>query len=179
MFPRRQDYGLKRSGGARSGSMLSFRSAVNSGSVRRSSAVLPSLLTFLVIIASGGLLLMIEKGMLNGMETPSPRGSGDGRRLDFSRHSGERSREAVDLESQVGGRSAPWSCAFPRANRLNQIRFSPTACFRSQTRGLGAFRAVSSVKCSGLVYVNGRFSLKQIKTAFARLLKTDLNVISE
>uniref|UniRef100_A0A3Q4G5F7 Carbohydrate sulfotransferase n=1 Tax=Neolamprologus brichardi TaxID=32507 RepID=A0A3Q4G5F7_NEOBR len=66
---------------------------------RRSSAVLPSLLTFLVIVASGGLLLMIEKGMLNGMETPSPRSNG--RRLDFNRgQAGGRSPDAADLESQ-------------------------------------------------------------------------------
>uniref|UniRef100_A0A3Q1GQM7 Carbohydrate sulfotransferase n=1 Tax=Acanthochromis polyacanthus TaxID=80966 RepID=A0A3Q1GQM7_9TELE len=61
---------------ARSGSLINFRSAVSSVSVRRSSAVLPSVLTFLVIVASGGLLLMIEKGMLNSVETPSPRGDG-------------------------------------------------------------------------------------------------------
>uniref|UniRef100_A0A3B3H828 Carbohydrate sulfotransferase n=1 Tax=Oryzias latipes TaxID=8090 RepID=A0A3B3H828_ORYLA len=42
-------------------------------SLRRGSTVLPSVLTFLVIVASGGLLMMIEKGMLNGMETPAPK----------------------------------------------------------------------------------------------------------
>ncbi len=99
MLPRRQDYGMKRAGGARSGSVINFRTAVNSGSVRRSSAVLPSVLTFLVIVASGGLLLMIEKGMLNSMETPPPRGSG--KRLDFIRQVGKQSRTAVDVESQV------------------------------------------------------------------------------
>ncbi|XP_030290081.1 carbohydrate sulfotransferase 14 [Sparus aurata] len=99
MLPRRQDYGVKRSGGARSGTVINFRSAVNSGSVRRSSAVLPSVLTFLVIVASGGLLLMIEKGMLNSMETPPPRGSG--RRLDFMRQVGKNSPAAVDVESQI------------------------------------------------------------------------------
>ena len=102
MLPRRQDYGVKRSGGARSGTVINFRSAVNSGSVRRSSAVLPSVLTFLVIVASGGLLLMIEKGMLNSMETPPPRGSG--RRLDFMRQVGKNSPAAADVESQVESR---------------------------------------------------------------------------
>lgn len=43
---------------------------------------------------------MIEKGMLNGMETPSPRSKG--RRLDFHRgQAGGRSPDAADLESQV------------------------------------------------------------------------------
>lgn len=96
MLPRRQDYGLNR---ARSSSVLNFRSGVKSGSVRRSSAMLPSVLTFLVIVASGGLLLMIEKGMLNSMETPPPRGSG--RRLDFMRQVGKQGPAAVDLDSQV------------------------------------------------------------------------------
>ena len=99
MVPRRQDYMMKRSGGARSGSVINFRTTLNSGSVRRSSAVLPSVLTFLVIVASGGLLLMIEKGMLNSMETPPPRGSG--KRLDFIRQAGKQSPAAVDVESQV------------------------------------------------------------------------------
>lgn len=100
MLPRRQDYGMKRTGGVRGGSVINFRTTVNSGSVRRSSsAVLPSVLTFLVIVASGGLLLMIEKGMLNSMETPPPRGSG--KRLDFIRQAGRQSPDAVDVESQV------------------------------------------------------------------------------
>lgn len=99
MVPRRQEYGLNRAAGARSGSVVNFRTAGNSGSVRRSSAVLPSVLTFLVIVASGGLLLMIEKGMLNSMETPPPRGSG--RRMDLSGQAGRPSRGAVDVESQV------------------------------------------------------------------------------
>lgn len=100
MLPRRQEYGMKRSGGARSGSVINFRSAMKLSSGRRSSAVLPSLLTFLVIVASGGLLLMIEKGMLNGMETPSPRGNG--RQLDLHRgQAGGRSPDAADMESQV------------------------------------------------------------------------------
>lgn len=96
MVPRRQDYGMKRSGGTRSSSVINFRTT---GSVRRSSAVLPSVLTFLVIVASGGLLLMIEKGMLNSMETPPPRGSG--KRLDFMRQAAKHSPAAVDVESQV------------------------------------------------------------------------------
>ncbi|KAM3619603.1 uncharacterized protein V6R79_010738 [Siganus canaliculatus] len=96
MLPRRQDYGVKRNGGPRGGSVINFRTTVTSGSVRRSSAVLPSVLTFLVIVASGGLLLMIEKGMLNSMETPPPRGSG-GRRLDFMRQS----PAAVDVDTQI------------------------------------------------------------------------------
>lgn len=99
MVPRRQDYGMKRSGGARSGSVINFRTTLKSGSVRRSSAVLPSVLTFLVIVASGGLLLMIEKGMLNSMDTPPPRGNG--RRLDFIRQAGKHSSAAVDEDSQV------------------------------------------------------------------------------
>lgn len=99
MLPRRQDYGMKRTGAVRSGSVINFRSALNSGSGRRSSAVLPSVLTFLVIVASGGLLLMIEKGMLNSMETPPPRGSG--KRLDFMRQVGKHNPAAVDVESQV------------------------------------------------------------------------------
>ncbi|XP_037627197.1 carbohydrate sulfotransferase 14 [Sebastes umbrosus] len=114
MLPRRQDYGMNRPGGGpRSSSVISFRtpvSPVGSGrsSVRRSSAVLPSVLTFLVIVASGGLLLMIEKGMLNSMETPPPRGNrgnrdGDGNgRLDFIRQAAERlSPAAVDQDSQI------------------------------------------------------------------------------
>lgn len=99
MAPRRQDHGAKRSEAARSSSVMNFRTTVKSGSVRRSSAVLPSVLTFLVIVASGGLLLMIEKGMLNSMGTPPPRGNG--RRLDFIRQAGKHSSAAVDVESQV------------------------------------------------------------------------------
>lgn len=78
--------------------MINFRKTVNSGSLRRSSAVLPSVLTFAVIVASGGLLLMIEKGMLNSMETPPP--------LGYSKRSGypRQARNldpAVDAESQI------------------------------------------------------------------------------
>lgn len=101
MAPRRQDYGAQRPVAARNGSVLDFRSA-GSGSVRRGSAVLPSVLTFLVIVASGGLLLMIEKGMLNGMETPSPRGGGGGGgRREASGPLGKRTSAAVDVEAQV------------------------------------------------------------------------------
>ncbi|XP_056132080.1 carbohydrate sulfotransferase 14 [Lampris incognitus] len=98
MFPRKQDYATKRAGGARSGSVLNFRTALGSGSVRRSSAVLPSVLTFAVIVASGGLLLMIEKGMLNSMETPPPRGGG--KRPDYVRQIRQHNA-AEDAESQI------------------------------------------------------------------------------
>lgn len=107
MASRRQEYGLNKTAGIRSSSVVNFRNAMNSGSFRRSSAVLPSVLTFLVIVASGGLLLMIEKGMLNGIETPPPRGSG--RRLELMGQADRHSREAVDVESQVtlGSRFCP------------------------------------------------------------------------
>lgn len=78
---------------------MNFRTTVNTGSLRRSSAVLPSVLTFAVIVASGGLLLMIEKGMLNSMETPPP--LGNGKRSDYLR-AVQRHDPAVDAESQVG-----------------------------------------------------------------------------
>lgn len=71
MLPNRADTPVKRHGAARLAG--TFRTPVSSVSVRRSSAVLPSLLTFLVIVASGGLLMMIEKGMLNSVEAPGPR----------------------------------------------------------------------------------------------------------
>ncbi|KAM9848298.1 carbohydrate sulfotransferase 14 [Aulostomus maculatus] len=98
MLPRRQESSARRTGGARNSSGMNFRTTVSSVSARRSSAVLPSVLTFLVIVASGGLLLMIEKGMLNSMETPPPRG--DGKRLDFLRQAGKQ-RRAADEESQI------------------------------------------------------------------------------
>ncbi|XP_077389283.1 carbohydrate sulfotransferase 14 [Festucalex cinctus] len=95
MAPRRPD-SAKRSGGVRA---ADFRSSGSAASARRhSAAVLPSVLTFLVIVASGGLLLMIEKGMLSGVETPPPRGI---RRLGVDRHTGQRERVADDVESQV------------------------------------------------------------------------------
>lgn len=59
---------------------------------RRRSALLPSVLTFAVIVASGGLLLLIEKGMLNTVSPPSP--------LSNSRKAQHR-HPAVDVESQV------------------------------------------------------------------------------
>lgn len=99
MVPRRQEYGVKRAGETRSSSVINFRTTMKSGSVRRSSAVVPSVLTFLVIVASGGLLLMIEKGMLNNIERPPPRSSG--KRLDFMGQPGKNSRAAVDVDSQV------------------------------------------------------------------------------
>ncbi|XP_057697650.1 carbohydrate sulfotransferase 14 [Corythoichthys intestinalis] len=96
MAPRRSD-SARRScvdGGVRG---PDFRSAGSAGR-RHSAAVLPSVLTFLVIVASGGLLLMIEKGMLNGVETPPPRGS---KRLDVGRLTGQPERVAEDVESQI------------------------------------------------------------------------------
>ncbi|KAK5614185.1 Carbohydrate sulfotransferase 14 [Crenichthys baileyi] len=99
MLPHRQDYGKRRSDGLRSGPVTSFRSAGTPSSVRRSSAVLPSVLTFLVVLASGGLLLMIEKGMLNSMETPSPRGNA--RRLELTRESRTHGSDGVDVDSEI------------------------------------------------------------------------------
>lgn len=98
MAPSKQDFSLKRSSGARSGSVLNLRTPVNSLPLRRSSAVLPSVLTFAVIVASGGLLLMIEKGLLNSVDTPPPRGNG--KKIDYlspSRHQSS----ATDAESQI------------------------------------------------------------------------------
>lgn len=99
MLPRRPDCGGTRTG---SGSVVSFRTTgTDPGSARRGSAVLPSVLTFLVIVASGGLLLMIEKGMLSGVETPAPRG--DGQRPSSARRPGERQPglAAEDVDSQI------------------------------------------------------------------------------
>ncbi|KAK7889596.1 hypothetical protein WMY93_025156 [Mugilogobius chulae] len=76
MFLLKADHSKKRLGGARSGPPGALRVTMNSVSARRSSAVLPSVLTFLVIVASGGLLMMIEKGMLNTVEAPGPRAMG-------------------------------------------------------------------------------------------------------
>ncbi|MEQ2273431.1 hypothetical protein XENORESO_004046, partial [Xenotaenia resolanae] len=98
MLPRRQDYGKRTSDGLRSGPVTSFRSAGSPSSVHRGSAVLPSVLTFLVVVASGGLLLMIEKGMLNSMETPSPRGNA--RRLELFRESRTHGSDGVDVDSE-------------------------------------------------------------------------------
>lgn len=63
MFPFAADRSVKRHGIV----------TVSSTSLRRSSSALPSVLTFLVIVASGGLLMMIEKGMLSAVEAPGPR----------------------------------------------------------------------------------------------------------
>ncbi|XP_016311774.1 carbohydrate sulfotransferase 14-like [Sinocyclocheilus anshuiensis] len=72
MPPHKKEYGIKRA----SGSLVHFRPSVSATTVRRHSAVVPSVLTFAVIVASGGLLLMIEKGMLNSVQTPPPRANG-------------------------------------------------------------------------------------------------------
>ncbi|XP_072538743.1 carbohydrate sulfotransferase 14 [Salminus brasiliensis] len=88
MPPRRAESGLKRVSVSRS------RSVLSSG---RHSAVLPSVLTFAVIVASGGLLLLIEKGMLNGVDTPPP--LANGRRPDF--FSSKQQEPGVDVESQI------------------------------------------------------------------------------
>lgn len=106
MVPRRHDYGSKKSGGGgRTSSVVNFRTAASPATVRRSSAVLPSVLTFLVLVASGGLLVMIEKGMLNSMETPPPRGSG--RRLDVGGQAARHSSGAADVETQVEQHQVP------------------------------------------------------------------------
>lgn len=76
MFSFPAETSVRRPGGARSARLGNLRVTMNSVSVRRSSAVLPSVLTFLVIVASGGLLMMIEKGMLNTVEAPGPRAMG-------------------------------------------------------------------------------------------------------
>ncbi|XP_068599858.1 carbohydrate sulfotransferase 14 [Brachionichthys hirsutus] len=73
----------------------SLKRSVNWSPVRRNSAFLPSVLTFLVIVASGGLLLMIERGMLRGVEAPPRRGGRDAL-LERRRVS-----PAEDLESQL------------------------------------------------------------------------------
>ncbi|CAN9500673.1 unnamed protein product [Ophioblennius macclurei] len=62
------------------------------------SAVLPSMLTFLVIVASGGLLLMIEKGMLNSVETSLSRRNSARPELG---QAGRRRPVTVDLDSQI------------------------------------------------------------------------------
>ncbi|XP_026880237.2 carbohydrate sulfotransferase 14 [Electrophorus electricus] len=91
MAPRKQGG----DGGARS-SVLGFRAAATKASVRRHSALLPSVLTFAVIVASGGLLLMIEKGMLSNVETPPP--LSNGRTLD---HRSPHPDPDVDAESEI------------------------------------------------------------------------------
>ena len=104
MLPRKQDAAtltpmllMKRPGGP--GGSPGGGSPLG-GSLRRGSAVLPSVLTFAVIVASSGLLLMIEKGMLSAVETPPPRGSSSKQRPDYSRPARPRDPLA-DTESQV------------------------------------------------------------------------------
>ncbi|TRY57083.1 hypothetical protein DNTS_023970 [Danionella cerebrum] len=91
-MPPRKEYGSKRTSGA----LLHFRPSVSATTVRRHSIVVPSVLTFAVIVASGGLLLMIEKGMLNGVQTPPPRANG--KKLEYRLRS---SGAASDVESQI------------------------------------------------------------------------------
>ncbi|KAL4635441.1 Carbohydrate sulfotransferase D4ST1-like [Arapaima gigas] len=88
----------KRAGRARTATVLNLRRPLGSMSARRGSALLPSVLTFAVIVASGGLLLMIEKGMLNGMDPPAPRGSAR-----HAEHAGlpRRHELAVDTDFQI------------------------------------------------------------------------------
>ncbi|XP_059924019.1 carbohydrate sulfotransferase 14 [Gadus macrocephalus] len=97
MLPRKQDYAMKGANGPRSRSVMNFKT-VKSSSVRHSSAVLPSVLTFAVIVASGGLLLMIEKGMLNSLDTPPPRGTGQ--RSEYTAHVRQQGR-VVDTDFQI------------------------------------------------------------------------------
>lgn len=92
MPPRKKEYGIKRA----SGPLVHFRAPVSATTVRRHSAVVPSVLTFAVIVASGGLLLMIEKGMLNSVQTPPPRASG--KKVEYRPRNSD---AAVDVESQV------------------------------------------------------------------------------
>lgn len=88
--PRKQQhYGIKHA----SGSLIHYRPPVSAITQRRHSAVVPSVLTFAVIVASGGLLLMIEKGMLNSVETPPPRASG--------KRVARNNNPAADVESQI------------------------------------------------------------------------------
>ncbi|KAF4070924.1 hypothetical protein AMELA_G00279110 [Ameiurus melas] len=85
--------------GASGSSVLRFSPAVSSRSTHRRrhrSALLPSVLTFAVIVASGGLLLLIEKGLLNGMHTPSP--LANGRKPEYRLAPRD---PAVDVESQI------------------------------------------------------------------------------
>ncbi|KAG7263217.1 hypothetical protein CRUP_036223 [Coryphaenoides rupestris] len=100
MLPRKQDYGLKAAYAPRSRPVMNF-TAVKLSSVRHRSAVLPSVLTFAVIVASGGLLLMIEKGMLNSMETPPPRGSGPRSRYNSNARVGRPQDPLADTDFQI------------------------------------------------------------------------------
>lgn len=92
MPPPKKEYGIKRA----SGSLIHVKPPVSATTVRRHSAVVPSVLTFAVIVASGGLLLMIEKGMLNSVQTPPPRANG--KKVEYRMRSSD---AAVDVESQV------------------------------------------------------------------------------
>lgn len=92
MPPPKKEYGIKRA----SGSLIHVKPPVSATTVRRHSAVVPSVLTFAVIVASGGLLLMIEKGMLNSVQTPPPRANG--KKVEYRMRSSD---AAVDVESQI------------------------------------------------------------------------------
>ncbi|TNN40026.1 Carbohydrate sulfotransferase 14 [Liparis tanakae] len=133
MLPRRPDCGGTRTG---SGSVVNFRTAGTdpSGSARRGSAVLPSVLTFLVIVASGGLLLMIEKGMLSGVETPAPRG--DGQRPSSARRPGERppGPAADDVDSQVRKKSGGGE---KKKKKSLWVEFFCVYCFTIFTKSVG------------------------------------------
>ncbi|XP_028857052.1 carbohydrate sulfotransferase 14 isoform X4 [Denticeps clupeoides] len=88
---------LRKEDAAKKGSVARFRPLAHAAARSRGSAALPSVLTFAVIVASGGLLLMIEKGMLSSVETPSPRGNG--RSLSYLQNA--RDQAAVDVEAQI------------------------------------------------------------------------------
>ncbi|XP_066533765.1 carbohydrate sulfotransferase 14 [Hoplias malabaricus] len=68
------------------------------GGVCDSRSVLPSVLTFAVIVASGGLLLLIEKGLLNGVDTPPPRANNNRPQPLYYGHQRETTE---DVESQI------------------------------------------------------------------------------
>lgn len=104
MPARNPECGARGASGASGSSVLRFSPAVSSRSThhRRSSALLPSVLTFAVIVASGGLLLLIEKGMLNGMHTPSP--LANGKKPDYQVAPRD---PDVDVEAQVFGVLSP------------------------------------------------------------------------
>lgn len=84
--------------GASGFSVPRFSPAVSSRSTHRSrrSPLLPTVLTFAVIVASGGLLLLIEKGMLNGMHTPAPLANGKNPEYRLAPRDPD-----VDVESEV------------------------------------------------------------------------------
>ncbi|XP_068175074.1 carbohydrate sulfotransferase 14 [Antennarius striatus] len=95
MLQCRPHYGTVMSGK----SFTSIKRTMNASPVRRNSALLPSILTFVVIVASGGLLLLIEKGMLSTVENPVPRGGG--RRGERSHQDERLNSPARDLDSQL------------------------------------------------------------------------------